>query len=294
MSVGAKTVLITGASGGVGRQTVALLAERGWRVFAGVRSRSAAAALDGANVVPVVLDVTDEDSITAARDLVSAEVGNAGLFALVNNAGLSVDGPLELVPAHRLRQQFEVNVIGQLAVAQAFLPLLRRACGRVINIGGAAGSVAFPLMGALGASKAALDSASDALRMELRPQGVAVSYIEPGALATELFVKSADVVKREGFAGGAREFALYQPAIQRMGEAMAKQKPTPVVHAAETIVAAVSARKPKPRYRVGREARYVLPVLRLLPVGLRDRLILGSLGLNGASGEPKRTARASA
>jgi NAD(P)-dependent dehydrogenase (short-subunit alcohol dehydrogenase family) len=290
MSVGAKTVLITGASGGVGRQTVTLLVERGWRVFAGVRSRSTAAALDGANVVPVDLDITDEDSIAAARDRVSVEVGEAGLFALVNNAGLSVDGPLELVPAHRLRQQFEVNVIGQLAVAQAFLPLLRQAGGRVINIGGAAGSVALPLMGALGASKAALDSASDALRMELRLQGVAVSYIEPGALTTELFVKSAEVVKREGFAGGAREFALYQPAILRMEEAMAKQKPTPVVQAAETIVAALTARKPKARYRVGREARYVLPLLRLVPVGLRDRMILSSLGLNAASGELKRAA----
>jgi short-subunit dehydrogenase len=185
-------------------------------------------------------------------------------------------------------------VIGQLAVAQAFLPLLRQAGGRVINIGGAAGSVALPLMGALGASKAALDSASDALRMELRLQGVAVSYIEPGALTTELFVKSAEVVKREGFAGGAREFALYQPAILRMEEAMAKQKPTPVVQAVETVVAALTARKPKARYRVGREARYVLPLLRLVPVGLRDRMILSSLGLNAASGELKRAAGAGA
>jgi NAD(P)-dependent dehydrogenase (short-subunit alcohol dehydrogenase family) len=258
------------------------LSELGWRVFAGVRSGVAARSLAGGNVLPVELDISDPDSVAAARERLSAEVGPAGLFGLVNNAGLSVDGPLELVPVQRLRQQFEVNVIGQLAVAQAFLPLLRLARGRIINIGGAAGSMALPMMGALGASKAALDSVSDALRMELRAQGVGVSYVEPGALTTQLFVKSAQVVKQEGFAGTAAELALYQPAIARMQEAMGKQKPTPVGAAAEAIVRALTASKPKARYRVGSQARYVLPLLRRFPVRLRDRMIMSSLGLDDA------------
>jgi hypothetical protein len=126
--------------------------------------------------------------------------------------------------------------------------------------------------------------------MELRPQGVGVSYIEPGALATQLFVKSAQVVKQEGFAGTATELALYESAIAHMQEAMGKQKPTPVGAAADVIVRALTTSKPKARYRVGSQARYVLPLLRRFPVGLRDRMIMSSLGLNAGRREAERRA----
>ncbi|WP_037077487.1 SDR family NAD(P)-dependent oxidoreductase [Pseudonocardia spinosispora] len=271
------TVLVTGAAGGVGRELVSRLTDLGWRVYAGIRPGSCAAGLTG---VPVELDITDLASVDSARRIIESAVGEDGLTALVNNAGLSVDGPLELIPVARLRQQFEVNVIGQIAVAQAFLPLLRCAGGRIVNIGGAAGSVTLPMLGALSASKAALDSANDALRMEVAPHGVTVSYVEPGALSTQLFVKSAGVIQRDGFTGSPTEHALYAPDLARAMEAMSRQKPAPVGLAVDAVVHALTARRPKARYRVGREARFLLPVLARLPVPLRDRLIRDSIGLN--------------
>ena len=276
-----KSVLVTGASGGVGQAIVAKLDRLGWRVFAGVRSPAAGEQLahDHPNVVPVELDVCDEASIVSARDAITAVLGDSGLNALVNNAGLSVDGPLELIPVVRLRQQFEVNVIGQIALAQAFLPLLRQGNGRIVNVGGAAGRMALPMRGALSASKAALDVASDALRMELKYQNVAVCYVEPGALNTDLFAKSARIVERDGFAGSVRQRARYERAIARSAQAMAAQKPTPVDHAATVICTALTARRPRARYPVGRDARVVLPLLRKLPVRMRDRLVMSSLGL---------------
>lgn len=276
-----KSVLVTGASGGVGQVTVARLDKLGWRVFAGVRSLEAGERLARGrrNIVPIELDISTGTSIASAQERITHALHGHGLDALVNNAGLSVDGPLELIPVDRLREQFEVNVVGQLAVVQAFLPLLRLARGRIVNIGGAAGRVTLPMLGALSASKAALDAASDGLRMELKYQGVAVSYVEPGALSTELFVKSARRVEVEGFAGTRREQSRYDTAIAKAGEAMAKQKATPAEDAAVVISKALTARRPKARYVVGREARYVLPVVRRMPVRLRDRAVLGSLGL---------------
>src|SRR5712691_1484475 len=126
-----KTAFVTGASGGVGRVTVRRLEELGWRVFSGVHSLDAAHGLG----IPVELDVTDADSIARAREAIAARVGQDALQGLVNNAGLSVDGPLQLVSVDALRQQFDVNVIGQIAVTQALLPLLRAGRGRVVNVG---------------------------------------------------------------------------------------------------------------------------------------------------------------
>jgi len=275
------SVLVTGASGGVGQATVARLAAQGWRVFAGVRSLEAARRLNHgrSGIVPIELDICDTTSIASAREDIAAAVGDRGLDALVNNAGLSVDGPLELLPVARMRTQFEVNVIGQLAVTQAFLPLLLAATGRIVNVGGAAGRLTLPLRGALSASKAALDAASDALRMELRHQSVCVSYIEPGALATELFVKSARLTRSEDFAGTARDQARYQTAIAESAKTTAKQKQTPVEQAAVAITRALTARRPKARYVVGRDARYLLPFVRTLPTRLRDHVLMSSFGL---------------
>lgn len=276
-----RSVLITGATGGVGRAAVTRLDQDGWRVFAGVRSAAAGERLvqGTSHVTPVRLDICDEASITAAQAEIAAALDGAGLDALVNNAGLSVDGPLELVPIPRLRRQLEVNVIGQVAVTQAFLPLLLRGGGRIVNIGGAAGRMALPMLGALSASKAALDSVSDALRMELKHQGVAVSHIEPGALATDLFTKSAQTVAQDGFTGTEHDQARYAQALANLAEAASRQKQTPVDRAAAAIATALTARRPKARYLVGREPRVLLPLLRAFPVALRDRAIMSSLGL---------------
>jgi NAD(P)-dependent dehydrogenase (short-subunit alcohol dehydrogenase family) len=193
-----KTVLITGGSGGVGGALAKQLATEGWRVFARARDRNAIRPVMGGagEVIPLALELTDVASVAAAAAMVRERTGQRGLDGLVNNAGVIVQGPLELVPAAELWRQFEVNVLGQMAVTQAVLPLLRAARGRIVNLGALSGRVAIPLLGPISASKAALHSLGDALRMELRHQGIAVSLVVPGALETEIFVMG---VRREAF-----------------------------------------------------------------------------------------------
>jgi NAD(P)-dependent dehydrogenase (short-subunit alcohol dehydrogenase family) len=269
-----QNVLVTGASGGIGSATVHRLAERGWRVFAGVRAP--ASFPDG--VVPVQFDVTDEASVARAAEAVAAHVGPAGLQGLVNNAGIIVQGPLELVPLGALRRQFEVNVIGQVSVAQAMLPLLRAGGGRIVNIGAASGLVTVPMFGPISASKTALESITDALRMELKHQGIPVSIVDPGALETEIFAKAAAASERDGLAGGAEAQRVYARAIAATSTALADSKRAPVDRAAATIEKALTARRPAARYLVGRDASQ-LALLRHFPTGLRDRLLMSNVGL---------------
>src|SRR5918992_1435114 len=174
MPTQAKTVLVTGAAGGVGRALVNRLDELGWRVFAGVRSREAGEQLarDARALTPIRLDVCDQDSIAEAQEEVARELGSQGLGGLINNAGIVVLGPIEVIPLHVLRRQLEVNVLGPIAVTQAFMPLLRAGGGRVINVSGASGQISVPMLSGSG-SKAALEAFSDALRMELKHQEVA-------------------------------------------------------------------------------------------------------------------------
>jgi NAD(P)-dependent dehydrogenase (short-subunit alcohol dehydrogenase family) len=272
-----KSVLVTGASGGVGRAAVKAMRERGWLVFAGVRSLES---VRDQGAVPVELDVIDKESIASAHEAIADRVGTDGLQGLVNNAGLSVDGPLEIVPLEALRRQFEVNVFGQVAVTQAFLPLLRAGHGRIVNMGGAAGRTPLPMYGALSASKAALDAISDALRMELKHQGVAVSYIEPGALQTPFFDTARETRRREGYTGAPETQAIYTNAIDTVASALAASRASPVERAARAIERALTDRRAAPRYPVGREARLLLPMLRLLPPAMRDRLVMGGFKLS--------------
>lgn len=273
-----KNVLITGASGGVGRALTRALADRGWRVIAGVRSADAAAAMAGTDVLPVELDITDEASVQRAQATVARAVGDAGLAGLVNNAGIIVQGPLELVPVHALREQFEVNVLGQMAVTQAFLPLLRAARGTIVNVGAATGRVTVPMAGPISASKTALESLTDALRMELKHQGVAVTIVEPGTMETEIFRKADDRVAAEGYAGSEATQRHYARAIAATAQAMGKMKAAPVDGLVATVVKALSSPRPDARYVVGRDAGQLV-MLRRLPQGLRDRLLMSTVGL---------------
>src|SRR5205823_5849496 len=161
----------------------------------------------------------------------------------------------ELLPVHALRRQFEVSVIGQVAVAQGFLPLLRMARGRVVNIGGAAGRLAIPMLGAISAAKAAMESLTDAMRMELVHQGVDVSIVTPGLLKTRIHEKSAEASRRDGMAGSAETQRLYARALEALDDAMAGSRESDVGVAVEAIVAALTARRPAPRYLVGRDAK---------------------------------------
>jgi NAD(P)-dependent dehydrogenase (short-subunit alcohol dehydrogenase family) len=275
-----RNVLITGASGGVGTALTRALDEAGWRVFAGVRSPDAAAAVEdlGGDVKAVQLDLTDDDSIRRAAATVTSEVGGQGLAGLVNNAGIIVQGPLELVPVHALRRQFEVNVIGQIAVTQAFLPLLRRGTGTLVNMGAATGRVTVPMLGPISASKTALESLTDALRMELKHQGVGVTIIEPGAMETSIFDKAAASGAADGYAGSEATRRLYAGALEAVSERMEGQSASPVDGVVTTVVKALSSGDADPRYVVGRDAGQLV-MLRHFPQGLRDRLLMNNMGL---------------
>jgi len=256
------------------------LSQAGWNVFAAVRSLELAPEL---GALAVEMDITDQNSLARACETIAVRVGVGGLQGLVNNAGLSVDGPVEIVPVEALRRQFEVNVIGQVGVTQAFLPLLRQGGGRVINIGGAAGRVSLPMYGALSASKAALDSISEARRMERKHQGVHVSYIEPGALDTRFFDTALEARRRDGHASEAAIQQIYAGAIEAAAATLNTSAKSPAESAARAIERALTARWPAARYRVGRDARFILPIVRRLPVWVRDRLVMANLGLGHAT-----------
>src|SRR5918999_6434089 len=181
------TVLVTGASSGIGEATVLHLRELGFDAVAAVRKDEDAERLAGRGVRAVKLEVTDVDSIAAARD----ELGEGALSGLVNNAGIAVAAPLEILPLDQLRRQLEINLVGQVAVTQALLPALRRGRGRIVNVSSIGGRVALPLLGAYAMSKFGLEAFSDSLRRELRHQGVDVIVIEPGGVKTPIWKKGS-------------------------------------------------------------------------------------------------------
>ncbi|WP_039799896.1 SDR family NAD(P)-dependent oxidoreductase [Nocardia araoensis] len=278
---GSKAVLITGAGGGIGSAAAEAFAARGYRVYAGVRTLRNAREFGHANVVPVELDVTDGEGVRRALASVAADRGRAGLQVLVNNAGVIVQGPLELVPDAELHRQFDINVYGPHRVLVAALPLLRAGGGRVINISAASARTAMPYLGPISASKAALESLSDAARVELAPWGIPVSVIEPGAIATTIFAK-ADSNAREALElADADRVELYRTGLAAVEKALAEQKTRPASTVVDAILRAAGARRPKDCYVASSDAR-MLRMLAYLPFRLRDRVIAGALGLGKA------------
>ena len=186
-------VVVTGSSTGIGEACALHLDALGFQVFAGVRRGEDGVALrkkSSGRLIPILIDVTDSTSISTASDTIAAVVKDAGLAALINNAGIAIPGPLEILPIEEFRKQLEVNVIGQLAVTQAFLPMLRKSRGRIVLMSSISGLFATPFIGAYAASKFALEAMADALRVELIPWGIQVSVIEPGSIATPVWEKS--------------------------------------------------------------------------------------------------------
>jgi NAD(P)-dependent dehydrogenase (short-subunit alcohol dehydrogenase family) len=225
------------------------------------------------------MDVTDEASIDDAAGRVADALGEAGLAGLVNNAGMVVSGPLEFLPITEIRRQFEVNVIGQIAVTRTFLPLLRKARGRVVNMGSIAGRMALPFLGPYSASKYAFEAMTDSLRLELMPWGIAVSIIEPGSVKTPIWEKSREAGGQMARNYPPQAFELYGAALAAYGSAAKRAgqagiSPEAVVRAVEH---ALTARKPKTRYLVGRvHLRAFLK--RILPDRMLDLLIARSIG----------------
>lgn len=270
-----RSVVVTGASGGIGTALVNRLAEVGFIVYATVRTTNAKLA-GRHNIQQIKLDICDPESIAAARDELTVRTGSHGLYGLVNNAGISVNGPLELLPIEALRHQMEVNLVGHVAVTQALLPLLRVANGRIVNIGGAAGRMTMPMYGAMSASKAALDSVTSALRMELKYQGVSASYIEPGAIETTFFDTAE---KNTQYVGSSEAKAIYSQAIIATGQALAKGKADPPDAVVRAVVKALRSRKPAPRYVVGAQSKSVLWFFRHVSDSTKERMVMSILGI---------------
>lgn len=270
-------VFITGAAAGIGAATTRRLAAAGYRVFAGVhRQAGSLASIPG--VRPVAIDVTDPSGVEDAAKVVAEATGGNGLRAVINNAGVMVQGPLELVPPEELRRQFEVSTLGPVHVIQAFLPLLRTGTGRIINVSAPTARVPVPFMAPIGGSKAALASFSDALRVELVAWGIPVTVIEPGGTDTSIFAKAETAMRAALGAADPVKGALYSDQLAAFAKAAARQKLGPADAVAKTIVAVVGARKPRRRYAAGSGAA-LFGLLAHVPASLRERLIKTVFGL---------------
>jgi NAD(P)-dependent dehydrogenase (short-subunit alcohol dehydrogenase family) len=283
-SIGTRTVVVTGASTGIGEACALRLDKTGWRVFAGVRKEEDGARLKAQaseRLTPITLDVTDQAQIDAAVSAASQAAGAAGIQGIVNNAGVSVNGPLEYLTSDDLRKQLEVNVIGQIAVTRSFMELIRNGRGRIVFIGSIAGKMATPFLGPYCASKHAMEALSDSLRQELRPWGISVSLVEPGSIATKIWEKGQndaedlrnnlpeDAVLRYGDA-----FDALRAAAKKFGDAG-----IPADRVAQAVEHALTSSRPRTRYIVGFDATIQSVLRRVAPDRLRDRLVAMQLKL---------------
>ena len=267
-----KTVVVTGASSGIGLACCVRLASAGWRVFGGVRTDEDAAALGERGLEALRLDVTDAEQIAAAAHAVGPS-----LDGLVDNAGIAIAAPLELVPLDELRHQLEVNVVGQVAVTQAFLPALRRARGRIVLMGSIGGKSALPFLGPYAASKHALEAIADSLRVELRPWGVAVAIVEPASIATPIWQKGASRADAMRASAPPEVEELYAPAVERFRKVALSRGPGgDPDEVAKVVEHALTSSRPKTRYLVGRDA-HLRAWIERLPTRLRDRVLSRAL-----------------
>lgn len=277
------SILITGASSGIGRACALHMDGLGYRVFAGVRTEADAHALQGvtsARLTPIYLDVTDGQQVAAAQEIVESAIGEPGLAGLVNNAGIAVGGPLEFIDPNRLRQQLEVNVVGQIRVIQAMLPILRQGRGRIVNIGSISGLVAAPFVGPYAASKFALEALTDTLRVELAPWQIFTVIIEAGSIETPIWEKSLAAARTDQTAMPPEADRLYGSAMTAMLQRVGRSRKAPVEQVVAAVMHALTATRPRSRYRVGWDALAVA-WFRRLPDGWRDWLIRSQLPAYG-------------
>jgi len=278
--------LITGAATGIGRATSLQLAGSGWDVLAGVRDAAAGEALErdapSGRVQALTLDVTDPKQIASAAAAVAQATGassSGGLDALVNNAGIGVGGPLELVTQDDLRRQFDVNVFAQVAVTQAMLPALRRAGGRIILISSIGGRVAMAYTAPYAASKHAIEAIGDALRVELARSSVTVAIIEPGSVATPIWSKNQADAQELQIPAELQSYYGHIPAALEKVLKDTGSRGVPAEHVAATIERALTSPRMKARYVIGRDARAMLIAKTILPAHLFDRLAKRMLGV---------------
>ena len=286
-----RAIVVTGASTGIGRATALRLDSAGFRVFAGVRREQDADSLrsERPGITPLLLDVTDTASISAAAATVDAAVGSSGLHGLVNNAGISGGAPVEFTTMAELRRILDVNVVGLVAATQAFLPLLRRARGRVVLIGSIGGRFAVPFLGAYSMSKAAVSALSDSLRGELRPWGIQVALIEPGSIKTPIWDKGLSGLDAQMAAWPKQAMELYGDVIPRMRRITEQtaSRAIPPDRVARAVEHALTSSRARTRYVVGTDAK-AQAMIRRLPDRVRDAMVAKMIGT------PKQAASAAA
>jgi NAD(P)-dependent dehydrogenase (short-subunit alcohol dehydrogenase family) len=275
-------VVVTGASTGIGASCALRLAQQGYHVFAGVRKPEDGERLRqrSAGLLEwLPLDVTDGATIARAAETVASAQGEHGLAGLVNNAGIAVGGPLEYLSTERLRRQFEVNVVGLHAVTQAFIPLIRRARGRIVHIGSIAGRIASPFTGAYAASKHAVEALTDALRLELAPEGIHVSVIEPGQIKTPIWDKGLQEFSAITSQIPAEGMARYRGRLMALRHILdrARARAASPEAVADAVLHALNSPEPRTRYVVGGDARLRLWLTRLLPDRALDMVVLRAL-----------------
>jgi NAD(P)-dependent dehydrogenase (short-subunit alcohol dehydrogenase family) len=277
-------VVVTGASTGIGRATAVHLDSVGLRVFAGVRRDEDGDQLRreaSSRLTPLRLDVTNPDDIAVAVAVVGKAVRDSRLAGIVNNAGIAVSGPVEFVPVDEWRRQFEINVFGVVAMIQGFMPLLRENRGRIVNTSSLGGRLAQPMVAPYTASKHALEALSDSLRIELRPWGISVSLIEPGAVKTPIWSKGLDAATELLSSAPPELRELYGAAVEIATRVAVHENETGVepIAVARAIEHALLSPHPRTRYPVGRQAKILIPLARFLPDRLKDELILRVSGL---------------
>jgi NAD(P)-dependent dehydrogenase (short-subunit alcohol dehydrogenase family) len=274
------TVLITGASRGIGRVTALRLASKGWTVLAGVRSDADGAELESAapkNLTAITLDVTDPAHLASLPGRVDGQ-----LDAVVNNAGFALEGPIETVPISDLRRQYEVNVIGQVAVTQAVLPLLRSSQGRIVFVSSLSGRISTPLTGAYNSSKFAIEGIADALRVELRRWKLPVVLVEPGPVSTDMWHGALDQhdATLEALSPAHRE--LYAQTFENSRKMLAfmQKQAVPVDKVAAVIEKSLTAKRPRARYQIDFGSRAQLVGTSLTPTRLMDAIFGRAMGPN--------------
>ena len=272
-----KLIVVTGASTGIGASAARELARQGFHVLAGVRRDHDADAIRSTGIEPVILDITKPEQVEALAARVAGDP--RALHALVNNAGIQVNGPVEALPMAQWRWVFEVNLFGHIAVTQALLPALLRSKGRVINISSVGGKVAMATYGAYAGAKFALEAVSDSLRREVAPLGVQVVVVEPGGVRTEMAARGIATANHLAAQMTPEQDERYGNLVQAINTLMASGTASGLTAdaAARVIAKAVTTRRPRTRYTIGRDAARVIRLARMLPDRTLDRVIAANL-----------------
>jgi NAD(P)-dependent dehydrogenase (short-subunit alcohol dehydrogenase family) len=268
-------IVVTGASTGMGAATARELARRGFHVLAGVRREIDADALRGEGIEPHILDITVESDVAAIADRVAADPLGRPLRALINNAGIAVNAPVEALPIAEWRRQFEVNLFGHVAMIQALMPSLLRSSGTVVNISSVGGKVALPTYPAYAGTKFALEALSDSMRREVNDLGVKVVVVEPGAVKTEMAQRGVATADRLKAGMTADQLERYGGLIDAMSS-LARSFDTdgvPAERAAKVIANAATAPRPRTRYTIGRDAAILLRLSRVVSDRFLDRVV---------------------